>query len=124
MEAEGMASPSRNEYLLRVLVRQGESRGRLQLFYPVPAVPEGDVRLGENDTALGVRIVHAQVVILSGGGIVGGVPDLHLDIFDGIMSDLVFLDDLNKRLLVVLKADRLFIAGVQADGLDPFRFRF
>ena len=40
------------------------------------------------------------------------------------MSDLVFLDDLNKRLLVVLKADRLFIAGVQADGLDPFRFRF
>ena len=28
------------------------------------------------------------------------------------MSDLVFLDDLNKRPLVVLKADRLFIADV------------
>ena len=119
-----MAAAGRDECLLGVLVRQGKSRGRLQLFYPVPAVPEGDVRLGEDNTALGVRVIHAQIVVLAGGGIVGGVPDLHLNIFDGIMGDLVFLDDLNKRPLVVLKADRLFIAGVQADGLDPFRFRF
>ena len=119
-----MAAAGRDEYLLRVLVRQGKSRCRLQLFYPIPAVPEGDVRLREENAALGVRIVHAQVVIFAGGGVIAGVPDLHLDMFNGIMSDLVFLDDLNKRPLVVLKADRLFIAGVQADGLDPFRFRF
>ena len=39
------------------------------------------------------------------------------------MGDRIFLDDLDERPFVVLKTDRLLVAWIQTDGLNPFRFR-
>ena len=73
--------------LLRVRVRQSKARRRLQLLYPKPAITEGEVRVGEHDTTLFIGVENAQVVVLSGSSVVGGIPDLERHIFDSIMCD-------------------------------------
>ena len=73
--------------LLRVRVRQSKSRRRLQLLYPKPTITEGEVRVGEHDTTLFIGVENAQVVVLSGSSVVGGIPDLERHIFDSIMCD-------------------------------------
>ena len=86
-EAERVPLACGDKRLLRVRVRQSKARRRLQLLYPKPAITEGEVRVGEHDTALFIGVEHAQVVVLSGSGVVGCVPNLERYIFDSIMCD-------------------------------------
>ena len=112
-----MALSGGNKRLLGVWIRQGKSGGRLQLFYPEPAVPQGELRIREDNAALLIGVVHAQVVVFAGGCVVGGIPDPEGNIFNRVVGDLIFLDDLNDRSLIVLEIDITVPVRVQGHRL-------
>ena len=112
-----MALTSGDKGLLCVRVRQSKARRRLQLLYPKPTVTKREVRVGEHDTALFIGVENAQVVVLSGSGVVGGIPDLERHIFDSIMCDGIFLDDLDGRALIILEIDIPIPVGEQRHHL-------
>ena len=112
-----MALTSGDKGLLCVRVRQSKARCRLQLLYPKPTVTKREVRVGEHDTALFIGVENAQVVVLSGSGVVGGIPDLERHIFDSIMCDGIFLDDLDGRALIILEIDIPIPVGEQRHHL-------
>ena len=116
-EAEGVALSGGNKRLLGVRIRQGKSGGWFQLFYPEPAVPQGELRVREDDAPILVGVIHAQIVVFPCGRVVGGIPDLEGYIFNRVVGDLIFLDDLNDRPLIVLEIDITIPVGVQGHGL-------
>ena len=117
LEQEGMASTRGDERLLGVGVGESEAVGRFQLLHPEPAVPEEDVRLGEYNAAIFVRIMYTQVVVLAGAGVVGGIPDLEGHVGLPLMGDGIFLDNLDGRPLVVLKENLPILVGIEGHKL-------
>ncbi len=121
IDAEGVSLAGRDEYLLLAGFRQAEPLRRLQFLDPEPAIPKGNIRITENDASLFIRVKHAQVVVLSGGCVVAGVPDLHGDIGERIMGDLVFLDDLDGGPLMILKVYVPISVGIERNQLGFLR---
>ena len=116
-EAEGVALSGGDKRLLCVRIRQGESGGGLQFLYPEPAIPQGELRGREDNASILVGVIHAQVVVFPCGRVVGGIPDLEGNIFNRVVGNLIFLDDLNDRPLIVLEIDIPVPVGVQGHGL-------
>ena len=119
-EHEGVALASGDERLLGVRVRLGEALQRLQLLHPEPAVPQAQgAHLGavQLDAAILVRIEHAQVVHLAGGGVVAGVPHPEGHVGQPVEGNGVFLDDLNDGPLMVLEVGGVIPVGVEGHQL-------
>ena len=74
---------------------------RLQLRHLEPAV----IDLGENDFAALIAVINAEIVQLTGIGMVAGIPDLELGPLDGIAGDAVYLADLQAGLEGVEEGD-------------------
>ena len=116
-EAECVPLACGDKRLLRIRVRQSKAQRRLQLLYPKPTITEGEVRVGEHDTALFIGVEHAQVVIFTRVRTVACVPDLEWYIFDRIMRDRIFLDDLDGGALIILEIDIPIPVGEQCHHL-------
>ncbi len=117
LEQEGVACPGGDERLLGVGVGQGKAVGRFQLLHPEPAIPEENIRLSEDNTAIFVRIMYTQVVVLTGAGVIGSVPDLEGHVSLPLMGDGIFLDDLDSGPLVVLKENFPVFVGIEGHKL-------
>ena len=115
-ETEGVALSGGDKRLLCVRVCLGKALQRLQLLHPEPAVPQAQVahfRAVQLNAAILVRVEHAQVVDLAGGCAVAGVPDLEGDVGQRLISNRIFLDDLNDGPLVVLEVGGVIPVRVQ-----------
>ena len=111
-----MALTGGDECFLGVRVGLGKALQRLQLLHPEPAVPQAQgAHLGavQLDPAILVRIEHAQVVHLAGGGIVAGIPHPEGHIGQPVEGDGVLLDDLNDGPLMVLEVGGMVSVGVE-----------
>ena len=91
----------------------GEAGGGLQLRHPVPAVSQAL----QHDLAVGVGEVGAQIVELTGVGVVAAVPHLKLGPLDGVAGDAVHLLDGQGGLFVILKINRSVPVGIESDQL-------
>ena len=86
---------------------------RLQFRYFVPAI----FYFGENDLSACVRKVGAEVVELTGVGVVAAIPDLELGTLDGITGDAIQLADFQTGLESVEEGDGRGFAGLQCHFL-------
>lgn len=71
-------------------------------------------------TAVFVRLKDTEVIVLSGGRVIAGIPHLHTNMADRVMGNAVFLDDLNDRSLMIFKID----ISVTISRMTASRYRF
>ena len=91
----------------------GKACGRFQLSDLIPAVPQ----IINDNLAVFIGEECTQAVQLTGGRVVGTVPDLELGSLDGAAGDAVHLIDGQGGLFVVLKIDRPVPVGVECHQL-------
>ena len=89
LEGNGMRHPGPQIEVLGVRLLDGVAGGGLQLLHPIPP----RLQLLQQDLAVGVRVVHAQIVQFPGDGIVAAPPHLELHVFDPAVGDTVLLHD-------------------------------
>ena len=87
----------------------GIARGRLQLRYFVPAIPQArDLEL-----AVFIGVEGAEVVDLAANRVVAGISDLELGSLQRITGHAVHLFDGQAGLLVILKINRVVAVGIE-----------
>ena len=108
-KGQHLALATGNEALLRGWLFDGVAVRRFQLRYLVPAILD----LRKNDFSACVRKVSAEVVELTGVGVVAAIPDLELGTLDGIAGDTVHLANLQAGLESVEEGDGRCLTGFQ-----------
>ena len=98
--------------LLRGLL-DGVPRGRLQLRYVIPAVPQA----GELELAVFIGIESAKVIDLAGRCAVAGVGNMEFRALQGISRHAVHLFDGQRGLLMVFKIHGVVAVGVEGGKL-------
>ena len=94
--------------LLRGLL-DGVPRGRLQLRYVIPAVPQA----GELELAVFIGIESAKVIDLAGRCVVAGVGNMEFRALQGISRHAVHLFDGQCGLLMVFKINGVISIGIK-----------
>jgi hypothetical protein len=112
-KGQHLALATGDEAFLRGRLLDGVAVRRFQFRYFVPAVLD----LRKNDFSACVRKVSAEVVELTGVGMVAAIPDLELGALDGITGDAVYLADLQTGLEGVEEGDGRGFAGHQRNFL-------
>ena len=119
-EMEGVPLTSGDKRLLGVGVCFGEALQRFQFLHTEPAVPQAQLthlRPIQLNAAIHVRVERPQVVELTRGGVVAGVPHTEGHVSQRFKCDRVSLDDLDNRPLVVFEIGRVVTVRIEGDKL-------
>ena len=109
LKGQHLALAAGDEAFLRGRLLDGVPGRRFQFSYFVPAILD----LRKNDFSACVRKVSAEVVELTGVGMVAAIPDLELGTLDGITGDAIQLADLQTGLDGVEEGNGRGLAGFQ-----------
>ena len=109
LKGQHLALATGDEAFLRGRLLDGVPGRRFQFRYFVPAILD----LRKNDFSACVRKVSAEIVELTGVGVVAAIPDLELGTLDGIAGDAIYLADLQAGLEGIEEGDGRCLTSLQ-----------